>query len=159
MEKLDIESLTSYIFSDMADVLGRIENCGFPLTNVPPHACGVSLVEDTEGNCTLVRSSPAVLAGIPKDLWIPSTALKLQFDQLKYPEEKLLGVYLGFVAQNGLHEKYYVGLLTTPDFGNVEGRHAQLTQLDKSVAIPSPWDIYPELKSDMYSFGGIHTVH
>lgn len=159
MRKLDIESLTAYIFSDMADVLGRIEDCGFPLTNVPPHACGVSLVEQGEGTLTLVRSSPEVLVGVPKDLWIPITASKLQFEQYQYPEEKLLGVFIGFVTENELHEKNYVGLLTTPDCGSVEGRYAQLSQLDKSIAISSPWTIYPELRNDMYSLGDIHTVH
>ena len=159
MRKLDIESLTAYIFSDMADVLGRIADCGFPLTDVPPHACGVSLIEQDGGKLTLVRSSPEVLAGLPKDLWIPVTASKLQFEQCKHPEEKLLGVFVGFVAENEMHEKNYVGLLTTPDCRNVEGRYAQITQLDKSVAISSPWTIYPELKNDMHSLGDIHTVH
>ena len=159
MRKLDIESLTAYVFSDMADVLGRIESCGFPLSNVPPHACGISLVEHEEGVVSLVRSSPQVLAGVPKDLWIPITASKLHFEEYKYPEEKLLGVFVGFVTENELHEKNYVGLLTTPDCGSVEGRYAQLTQLDKSVVIASPWTIYPELKNEMYSLGDIYTAH
>ena len=159
MRKLDIESLATYIFSDMTDVLGRIAGCGFPLTNVPPHACGVSLVTQGDGNLTLVRTSPEVLVGVPKDLWIPIIASKLQFEQHARPEEKLLGVFVGFVTENERHEKNYVGLLTTPDCGSVEGRYAQLSQLDRFVAISSPWAIYPELKNDMYSPGDIHTAH
>ena len=108
MKKLDIESLASYIFSDMADVLGRIEDCGFPLTNVPPHACGISLIEQGPGTLTLVRTSPEVLVGVPKALWIPLTASKLQLEQHHCPEEKLLGVFIGFVTENELHEKNFV---------------------------------------------------
>ena len=163
MNKMDCKHLAEFVFKDMVDVLKRVEDCGFPPSNIPPHACGVSLVQESDEEYAIARTSPESLTETPQEFWISSTMSKAHFHFLEKTKEELLGVFIGFISETSTRQRVYVGLLAEAVGKKSQVVLAPISNLDKAhfLSHEDAESLFPKmlLNFEMFCAGDIGMVH